>query len=197
VIADGAPVHGIPSDLQSVLTQIEQMDRAADSLVSGLTDTQFYWQPDAGRAWSIAQCLDHLATANRVYGHAIRSAVEAARARGWTRTGPMASNPVGRRFIASLEPPVKRRLKSPSKIRPVSAGGQETIMQLYHEAHAAIRETIVAAAGIDLNRAKFRNPFIPLVRVRVGTGLLVIVAHNRRHLWQAEQVRATRGFPAR
>jgi hypothetical protein len=32
--------------------------------------------------------------------------------------------------------------------------------------------------------------------VRVATGLRVIVAHNRRHLWQAEQVKKHPQFPA-
>ncbi|MEX2663206.1 MAG: hypothetical protein WD227_14850 [Vicinamibacterales bacterium] len=39
-----------------------------------------------------------------------------------------------------------------------------------------------------MNRATFQNPFIPVIRMRVSTGLHVVAAHDRRHLWQAEQV---------
>jgi hypothetical protein len=39
-----------------------------------------------------------------------------------------------------------------------------------------------------VNGATFTNPFIKFVRVSVATGLNVIAAHDRRHLWQAEQV---------
>lgn len=60
---------------------------------------------------------------------------------------------------------------------------------------AEVRDLLREAAGIDLNRTRFVNPFIPLVRFTVGTGFLVIAAHERRHLWQAERVKANPGFP--
>ncbi len=41
---------------------------------------------------------------------------------------------------------------------------------------------------MDLNRIRFKNPFVHLLSFTVGTGLLIILAHDRRHLWQAEQV---------
>jgi hypothetical protein len=186
----------LPADLQDVINQIHESDRAADTLVSGLSDAQFHWQPGDGRAWSIGQCLDHLATANQVYGEAIRNSVDAARARGWRRAGPIASTALGRRFIASLEPPVKHRTRSPQKIQPRSTGSRDDILRAYHESHAFVRQIVVDCAEIDVNRAKFRNPLFPLVRVRAGTGLHVIAAHDRRHLWQADQVRAAPAFPS-
>jgi hypothetical protein len=185
----------LPPDLQALLDEIDRLDRAADTLSSPLSDTQFYWQPDGGRAWSIALCLEHLATANRVYSTVIRGAVDVARARGLRRTGPIASTYFGRRFIASLEPAAGLRTRAPAKIRPGPVGAREIVLKHYHDAHDAVRRLLVDAADIDVNRATFRNPFLPLVRVRVGTGFRVIAAHDRRHLWQADQVRHKPGFP--
>lgn len=185
----------LPADLQAVLEEIDRLDRAADTLSSTLSDAQFHWQPDGGRAWSVAHCLEHLATANRVYGTCIRGAIDDARSRGWTRNGPIASGIFGRWFINSLEPPVRRRGSAPAKIRPGRIETREIVLRHYHDAHAAVRRLIADAAEIDVNRAKFRNPFISVVRVRVGTGLRIIAAHDRRHIWQAEQVRLKPGFP--
>jgi hypothetical protein len=36
---------------------------------------------------------------------------------------------------------------------------------------------------------RFKNPFIHGVRFSLATGLYVIAAHERRHLWQAWRVR--------
>ena len=36
---------------------------------------------------------------------------------------------------------------------------------------------------------RFRNPFIPLLRFTVGTGLEIVAKHESRHLLQAEGVR--------
>jgi hypothetical protein len=41
----------------------------------------------------------------------------------------------------------------------------------------------------------FRNPFVPVIRFTVGTGLEILSKHERRHLLQAERVRESAGFP--
>jgi hypothetical protein len=185
----------LPPDLQRVLEGIDETDRAADTLAAGLSDAQMQWQPDGGTAWSVAQCLEHLATMNVVYGTPVRKAVDAARAAGWTRRGPSSPGFFGRKFIESMEPPVRRKMRSPSQARPGSGLPREEVLRRYHEANAAIRTLVHDAAGIDVNRATFQNPFLPLIKMKVATGLQVIAAHNRRHIWQAEQVRRRADFP--
>lgn len=178
----------LPADLQIFADALDAADAAADAIASRVTDEEFFWQPDEGRRWSIALCLDHLAVANTVYGSAMRGAIEKARAAGWTRKDPAAPGFFGRKFAESLEPPVKRRTSAPGKIRPRPVTSRDEILRSYHQAHDEIRRLLVDAASIDVNRATFRNPFIGLVRVKVATGFSVIAAHDRRHLWQAEQV---------
>jgi hypothetical protein len=174
--------------LQKLFEAMNQADAAADALASRVSDEELFWQPDQGRRWSIALCLDHLAVANTVYGRPIREAIDAARVAGWTRRAPATPGFFGRKFIESLEPPVKRRTSAPGKIKPLALTSRTAVLDAYHKAHDEIRRLITDAAQIDVNRATFRNPFIGLVRVKVATGFNVIAAHDRRHLWQAEQV---------
>ena len=178
----------LPQDLQIIAKALDGADAAADEIAARVTDEELFWQPDGGRRWSIALCLDHLAVANAVYGAAMRGAVEKARSAGWTRQAAAAPGFFGRKFIASLEPPVNRRTSAPAKIRPRPACTRSDILASYHKAHDDLRRLLEDAAAIDINRATFPNPFLPLVRVRVSTGLHVIAAHDRRHLWQAAQV---------
>ena len=42
---------------------------------------------------------------------------------------------------------------------------------------------------LDLASIRFVNPFVAGVRFSLATGLHVITAHDRRHLWQAWNVR--------
>jgi len=70
----------LPADLQKVLDDIEAADRAAEALAAACTDEQFHWQPRGGEGWSIAQCLDHLATINAFYVKSIRTGVDQAKA---------------------------------------------------------------------------------------------------------------------
>ncbi|MBA2306461.1 MAG: DinB family protein [Acidobacteria bacterium] len=178
----------LPADLQQLTDAMNAADTAADALAARVTNDEFFWQPDEGRRWSIALCLDHLAVSNSVYGDSIRGAVENARARGWSRTGPATPGFFGRKFVASLEPPVKRRTSAPAKIKPRPVSDRTEILRSFHQAHDVLRRLIEAAATIDVNRATFPNPFLSLIKVRVSTALHIIAAHDRRHLWQAEQV---------
>jgi hypothetical protein len=51
------------------------------------------------------------------------------------------------------------------------------------------------AAPYNVNRIRFKNPFIAGLRFSVATGLQVLAAHERRHLLQAERIRASSDFP--
>ena len=181
-------MSSLPSDLQPFWDDLDKADQRAVEISGPLSDEQFFWQPDEGRRWSVALCLDHLAVANTVYGAAMAQALDVAKSRGWTRRGPARPGFFGRKFAESLEPPARRRTKAPTKIAPRPARGREEIMTAYRAAHDGIRSLLRTAATLDVNRATFVNPFIQVVRVKVATGFLVISAHDRRHLWQAEQV---------
>jgi hypothetical protein len=193
---DEAEMTGdLPSDLQTILDQTDAADRKAEMYGAGLTEEQFHWQPDGGRRWSVAQCLEHLATINVLYSDAIWTGVAAAQARGWERRGPAVPGFFGRRFVSSLEPPVKMRTRAPGRARPGSALSRSEILHRYLEAHDRFRQVVRAASRIDANRATFANPFFTWARVKVSTGLHVVPAHDRRHLWQAEQVTLAPDFP--
>ena len=185
----------LPPDLQEVLDQIDAADRDGASLAAPLSEEQFGWQPDGGGSWSVGQCLEHLAVINVLYGDAVRSGIERAHARGWHRQGPLAPGIFGRWFVRSLEPPVKLRSRAPGTVHPRAQLPKAEVLRQYHDAHDRVRALVRNAAGIDANRATFQNPFVRFVRVRVATGLQVIPAHDRRHLWQARRVIERPDFP--
>jgi hypothetical protein len=108
---------GLPEDLAEIRRGLEASDREARALLAELDDERFNWRPDE-RSWSVAQCLDHLNVANRVYLASMRPAVEDARRRGVSRRGPIRPPVLERWFVRTLEPPPKFRLPAPRKIVP-------------------------------------------------------------------------------
>lgn len=54
---------------------------------------------------------------------------------------------------------------------------------------------LAQAQGLDLRRVKLTSPFVPLLRVDLGSAFRVVAVHERRHLWQARQVTGAPGFP--
>jgi hypothetical protein len=144
---------------------MDAADRDADAIAASVTDEAFFWQPDEGRRWSIALCLDHLTMSNTAYGAAMRVAVDLARAPRWTRRGPAKPAIYGRNIAESLEPPDKRRTKNPAQITPRAQTDRAEVLRQYRAAHDDIRKVIVDAADLDVNRATFPKPFIGVVRV--------------------------------
>jgi hypothetical protein len=178
-----------PADIKALDEGLEAQEREAEKLVAGLTEVDGAWRP-AENAWSVAECLDHLATANRVYVKAMRQPAIGARV-GWrTRRGPAVPGFFGGMFVRSLEPPPSRlsKLKAPGKIRPRTAPPLSDAFSAFMASQRDAREFLREFAEIDLAGVTFPNPFISGLRFSLATGLHVIVAHNKRHLWQAWRV---------
>ncbi len=180
----------MPAELQALEDGLDAAERDARALVSGLTEEVGGWRGQPG-SWSVAQCLDHLATANRVYIAAMQDPAARARETRRLRRGPATPGVIGRWFITSLEPPVKprRHLKAPTKIQPRAEPTLGDAFARFLESQDVVRAFLRAYADIDLARVRFPNPFVRGVRFSLATGLHVIPAHERRHLWQAWRVR--------
>ena len=179
----------LPIDLQELEETLTAAERNARTLVAGLTEALGGWRADAG-SWSVAECLDHLGTANRVYLGAMQPAAARALRDGRLRRGPARAGLVGGWFVKFFfEPPVRARLRAPRTIRPRTAPSLNDAITSFLASHDDVRAFLQAYAAIDLTGVRFPNPFIRGIRFSLATGLHVIAAHERRHLWQAWRVR--------
>jgi hypothetical protein len=178
------------ADIRELETAFHAVDNDARSLIEGLTAEQGIWRPAPG-AWSIAHCLDHLATANRVYLGAMEPAAAAARARGRRRRHPAVPGMIGGWFVRSLDAPVRPRfkMKAPAKIVPRESPPLADAVTQFFASQDQVRAFLRTYADIDLAGVHFPNPFIRGVRFSLATGLHVLAAHDRRHVWQAWNVR--------
>jgi len=161
-------------------------------VAKSLQPEQLNWQPREG-AWSVGQCLKHLHLTNEIYLGAISAALQGQPQAviqeirlGWF------SRWFIRNYIAPN--PGGTRARAPKKIEPtknVDAG----ILAAFLRSNQAARDLVRQASAYDVNAIRFKNPFIPLLRFTVGTGLEIVPAHQSRHLLQAEGVTQSPGFP--
>lgn len=186
----------LPPDLAELEKALDAADREARDVVEGLDDARANWQPRGGAGWSVAQCLDHLAAANTAYVAAMDVAVARARGRGRMRRGPVVPGLFASLFVRELEPPVRRRMRNPRTIAPTSALPVGEALARFLRSHEAVRRLLSDARDLDL-AVRFANPYVAGLRFRLQAGFLIVLAHDRRHLWQARQVRADAAFPAR
>ena len=179
-----------PPDIVALEAALDANERDARSLAADLTEESGRWRSEPG-SWSIAECLDHLATGNRVYVHAMQGPAERAAAQKQVRRGPARPGLIGGWFVKTLEPPVTPMFKgkAPRLIRPRISPGLADAFGAFLASQNDVRRFLETYSGIDLAGVRFPNPFIRGVRFSLATGLHVIAAHERRHLWQAWNVR--------
>lgn len=180
----------LPPDIAALHDALADAERQARALGLGLTGAAAGWRASPS-SWSVAECVDHLATTNRVYLQAMEPAAAAALTSGRRRRGPATPGLLGGWFVRMQEPPVKApvRMKAPLSIRPRPSPPFDDAMAAFLASQEAVRTFLRTYAGIDLAGTRFRNPFVRWIRFSLATGLHVIAAHERRHLWQAQRVR--------
>ncbi len=178
----------LPQELQKLVDELDAADRDARAVADGLDETRGSWRPAPG-AWSVAECLDHLATANRVYLAPMGDAAERGRAGGRLRRRPALPGLLGGMFARSLEPPVRMKMKNPTVATPRTSPPLADSLAAFLESEERVRAFIRANHDLDLAGIRFVNPFVRGIRFSLATGLHVIAAHDRRHLWQAWNVR--------
>jgi len=174
--------------------QFEQISADADALVTPLSDGQFSWQP-APEAWSVAQCIDHLNVTARQYLPMLDEGVADAIRRGLYSAGPYAYNWVGRLMVYLVEPTTRLRGKAPKAFQPAPGRPRHDVMAAFRAYQVQYVDRLRQANGLDLARARVASPVARWVRMPLGSGFAMMIAHERRHLAQARRVLAAAGFP--
>lgn len=188
-----------PPDIAALFGAFDAAEQDARTLVTGLDEALGTWRAEPG-SWSVAECLDHLASGNRVYLRAMEPAAQQARTLGRRRRDPAVPGLIGRWFVGTFEPPVRPRdrLKAPRTIRPRPNPLLGDAARQFFQSQDDVRAFLRQYADIDLAGVRFPNPFVRVFRFSLATGLHVLAAHERRHLWQAWRAReaATRATAA-
>ncbi len=183
---------GLPAWSQRLISELENMDWQAKALADALTLEQLNWSPRPD-AWSVGQCLQHLYITNKVYLLAMSRSLQSQKQSG---TREIIVGWFGRWFIRNyIEPSSKmKRLQAPKKIKPQQQV-ELSILKSFLQSNLEARQFVFTASAYDVNRIRFKNPFVPMIRFTVGTGLEIVSKHQKRHLLQAERVIQSAGFP--
>jgi len=134
-----------------------------------------------------------LHVANEVYLPAIATSLGGSRR---SRVQEIVPGWFGRWFIRKyIEPSSEsRRARAPKKIDP-GKHVESSILESFLRSNQIARELVCKASDYDVNRIRFKNPFVPMLRFTAGTGLEIVAKHQSRHLLQAERVRQSADFP--
>lgn len=181
-------------ELAALQSQFAAVKTEASDLVKGLAESQFNWRPEPHR-WSMAECLLHLNMIGDRYVHAIEKALEAAGTEERNAQGPFGYGWFGKWILNSTEPPPKRTSKAPRSFTPPYGQPLTAVMPTFFHLQDQLGRQVEQSAGLNLVRVKVPAPGLGPLRFNLHLTFAWIAAHERRHLWQARQVRNHAAFP--
>jgi hypothetical protein len=180
--------------LADVRSGLDTIGREAQATFGGLDARQLNWRPDAAR-WSVAQCFEHLLTANRLVFQAADDALNEAAPRTMWQRVPLLPRAFGRLLIRSQAPGAGRKLIAPSKAQPATSDIAADVIQRFVDQHERAVARLQTLDEPNAARAIMTSPFIRVVTYSVLDGWRLVLAHDRRHVEQARRVTQLPGFP--
>lgn len=179
---------------EQLAAEFFELDQRFSRLLQDRSREQVTWRP-ASEAWSVAECSEHVALVNSKYIASIQAAITKSRTPKISTDRPLTTSGwFSAFFVKSIGPQVKTKMKAPRITRPSSVNPEDALKNLLGT-HQQIRDLLASSSQPDLNRVRFKNPFVPLLRFTIASGILIMAAHGRRHLLQAERVCGEAGFP--
>src|SRR5215211_2806019 len=125
------------------------------------TPSQLNWKPSSER-WSVAQCFDHLLTANEGFFPAIDN-VLAGKKRTFWETLPLLPALGGKLLIKAVEPASTRKFKAPKMFQPAQSDVSASVINDFVEQQAQIIEKMKATEHLDLEKIVITSPVTAVI----------------------------------
>jgi hypothetical protein len=151
-------------------------------------------------AWSAMQCLAHLNSYGDYYLPEIEKAIRNAKAHSQSGASYFTPGRLGNYFTNMMNPgenglPAKK-MKAFKAYIPASEGNSDQVIATFIEQQEKLFTLIEAAKAIDLNKTKVPVSIAKFIKLKLGDVFMFLIAHNYRHVLQAERALQQAGAPA-
>lgn len=179
----------LPSQLVAVKEELQRARERALSICSGLDDRTWALAPAPGR-WSVGDCVIHLNITSERFIPLLDEAIRNGRARGLEGSGPFSRGFTGWALVKYLEPPYRIKTRPPAEFVPARVEPMSETLERFSYLQEEVQRRIDRSAGLALDRIQVVSPIDARVKYNLYASFCIIASHQRRHLWQAEQVLA-------
>jgi DinB family protein len=171
--------------LETVEKELNEATRRAWTLVQSTDGRLFTVRPQA-LSWSAAECLAHLSISTEMFLPVLRKSIDDARKKKRKVTSKPKMDVLGRVMAWFLEPPIRKKVKTAAPFVPKSTRAKAEAFGEFASLQEKLIDLLREARDADLG-AKIVSPFDKRVRYNLLSAFHIVAAHERRHLWQAEQ----------
>jgi hypothetical protein len=181
-------------ELSELIAETESVSEKIERAFGALSAAQLNWKPSE-KAWSVAQCLDHLIKTNRLEFPAIENALRAGYKNPFWSKIPFLPHVCGRIGIYLFRPQNRRKLKAPKNFQPSSSDFDEKIIADFLAHQRDLLEKMKRCRSLDSRKTKIVSPISGLITYSLADAFRILVVHEQRHIEQAKRVTQSQGFP--
>ncbi len=166
-------------------SEFEDVVERANALAARLDDVVLMRRP-APASWSVAENLEHLSATAATFARRIRRRLDASTVSD--RVSRERTSIIGRVWLTLVEPPARVRLKVPAAaLQPGEIESRDTLLARFAETHGTLIALLDESDAYDRMRLRIPSAFAKRITVTLYDGFVVLAAHGRRHVWQAER----------
>ncbi len=174
--------------LDAILQQIGDATGHARRFLG--TPADAFERRPAPESWSAAECVRHLSLTTTAYLPMIDAALALADVRDVGPTHRYRRDLFGALLTWLLEPPFRSKTKTAAQFVPLTAGDPASVVGEFELLQREFALRVERCAGRDLARKRLVSPFNASVKYNLYSALTIMMAHERRHLWQADRALA-------
>ncbi len=169
-------------------SQTLQYLNLAEKDFMNLSHEQFAQRPKPG-AWSANECLQHLNSYGNYYLPEIEQALQFAMVEDEQKE--FKSGWLGAYFTKSMQPKsdgsLASRMNSPKAHIPLGILDTREVIDTFIAQQKRMLALLEKASKVDMNKVRVPISIARFIRLKLGDVFMFIVAHNHRHILQAQR----------
>lgn len=146
-------------------------------------DADTFVAAPAPGAWSPAACIDHLVITARQFIPLWDKALATAK----PGKGEAKYSWWERKFAALIEPPYRMKAKTQELFEPKLQNSKDEVLELYFASHELVKQRAEILRDRDIAGIVIASPFASWMKYNIAFSFDLLLAHERRHIWQAQQ----------
>ncbi len=136
--------------------------------------------------WSVLECIEHLNLYGVFYNPEIRKSIEKSISKP---SETFKSGIIGNYFVKTMLPKKKlNKMKTSKDKNPLGSSLNINVIDRFLSQQKEFLELIKKSKNVNLTKTKTAISISKLIEMRLGDTFRFIVAHNKRHITQAENV---------
>ena len=168
--------------LAELSKEFEACSERARQMFAAQDESALRQRPPKG-GWSVVECVDHLRLTTGEYEAIFQDGFS----RAQNGSEPYKRDFKGRFLAWIMEPPYRMGVKTRPGFEPANLGSAQQVLDAFLESQKVMFERLERANGLALDRTLVESPFKKDFFYNMYSLFHILAAHQRRHLWQAEQ----------